>query len=464
MNKYVGISIITFSLLVAAFLGYIYYKNLEVEDNSQAIINMESIHELKQIDSTWSLVTLQTLSTPNSDFDNVAAFLTRYRELRNHLSNSELAKSNAPAPLKNKLLAFLSLLEGKEMAIEQFKSYHAVSRNSLKYLPLAAKTLSNKAKDLKGKNISDKINSLHQRTSYYLESPEENLKLQLLQDLNDVELHLMEFPSDIVNPLGNFISHARVLVQRKAPMGEIVARITSDVALRNGSELISLYRSYLDIHEKSKKDENDQYALFTLIGTISLVLIAIFSGIYTFVSATIFTRQLEEAVRLQDSELERQTNTVTEISGTYFDINQCIESALNITKNQIGKNTKIFKNFSKLPKLSGDQSEISQAMINLISNAELAIQDAEQSEGSIKISTTMKDSNIVIDIQDNGVGMNKSISDQMFDPSFTTREANESAGPGLATVQKIIRQHNGKIAFKSVPGKGTLFRIILPRL
>ena len=129
MNKHIGIILIFSALIISAMLGYVLYGSNQQEDDSQFVQVLECIHELQQLDAAWSLTALQILSLPDSDFDRLAAFLPRFRELRNNLSNSELASGDVPAPLENKLLSFLKLLEGKEQAIEQFKSNFAIIRN-----------------------------------------------------------------------------------------------------------------------------------------------------------------------------------------------------------------------------------------------------------------------------------------------------------------------------------------------
>jgi signal transduction histidine kinase len=108
-----------------------------------------------------------------------------------------------------------------------------------------------------------------------------------------------------------------------------------------------------------------------------------------------------------------------------------------------------------------DSKRIKQVLVNLIKNAIEAIEENHKNEhGRILIKTEIADKKAVIFIQDNGIGMEDEIVEQLFTPFFSTKET--GTGIGLSVCKKIIEQHGGKIIVTSQPNLGTTFEIQLP--
>jgi signal transduction histidine kinase len=140
------------------------------------------------------------------------------------------------------------------------------------------------------------------------------------------------------------------------------------------------------------------------------------------------------------------------------DINQCIESTLNVIWNDIKYKASVIKNYGTLPEINCFPQKLNQVFMNVLLNASQAIEE----KGKISIKTYLKNQSIVIEITDNGHGITPENLPKIFDPFFTTKPIGKGTGLGLNVAYNIIKMHNGTINAKSKPGKGTLFLITLP--
>ena len=113
----------------------------------------------------------------------------------------------------------------------------------------------------------------------------------------------------------------------------------------------------------------------------------------------------------------------------------------------------------KISNILADKFRLKQILINLIINAEEAIE--ELTSGHIELHTKLLDSKFVcINIMDNGCGMDKKTMDRIFEPFYTTKGS--GTGLGLAICQQIIEQFNGYITLESELAKGTNVMINIP--
>jgi CheY-like chemotaxis protein len=98
-------------------------------------------------------------------------------------------------------------------------------------------------------------------------------------------------------------------------------------------------------------------------------------------------------------------------------------------------------------------------LVNMIYNAI----DAMPSGGEIRLSTQENRERVVICVGDTGTGMSPEVKQRLFDPFFTTK-GKAGTGMGLAVSFGIIRRHDGSIEVDSEPGRGTTFKISLPKV
>jgi len=111
----------------------------------------------------------------------------------------------------------------------------------------------------------------------------------------------------------------------------------------------------------------------------------------------------------------------------------------------------------------GDALRLKQAIINLVDNAI----KYNRSDGTVKIYAQAKGSQIVLQVQDSGIGISIADQQHIFDRFYRVDKSRSrsqgSSGLGLAIVKKIVEDHRGTISVESTPGEGSTFRISLPR-
>ena len=142
-----------------------------------------------------------------------------------------------------------------------------------------------------------------------------------------------------------------------------------------------------------------------------------------------------------------------------IDVRECIEASLKIAGNSI-RHQEIVTDFTPTPEIKCSPSQINQVLVNLLNNAAQAM--GEKSDGKIEVRTRADDSNVYVDVIDNGKGMSSEVLSQIFEPFFTTKGAGEGTGLGMAISQQIMEQHNGDIKAVSTVGVGTTFTLTLP--
>jgi len=111
-----------------------------------------------------------------------------------------------------------------------------------------------------------------------------------------------------------------------------------------------------------------------------------------------------------------------------------------------------------LPRVDADPSQLNQVVINLIVNALQAMPRG----GDLKIQTLYEDDQVLLIVEDTGIGMNEEVLGKIFTPFFTTKEVGKGTGLGLPVVHGIITSHGGSVRVKSKVGQGTRFEIQLP--
>ena len=149
-------------------------------------------------------------------------------------------------------------------------------------------------------------------------------------------------------------------------------------------------------------------------------------------------------------------------------IKDVIEEVIELQKHDLEhEHIDIVRNYREIPEIVLDRTLVYQVMLNLIINARHAIMPKKK--GRISIGVYQKNRQIIIEVEDNGIGISKENIKKIFDPFFTTKggKAKDSlgiqgTGLGLAVSYKTIKEHKGDIVFESKINSGTKCKIMLP--
>ena len=140
------------------------------------------------------------------------------------------------------------------------------------------------------------------------------------------------------------------------------------------------------------------------------------------------------------------------------DIRESINLALNILHNEYRDRISIHREYKDVPRVECHPGRISQVFMNLLANACQAI----RGQGDVWIRAFSHNGEVVVEIEDNGAGIQAGHLGKVFEPFFTTKPVGEGTGLGLSISYGIIQQHRGTIEVESEEEEGTTFRVKLP--
>jgi PAS domain S-box-containing protein len=143
---------------------------------------------------------------------------------------------------------------------------------------------------------------------------------------------------------------------------------------------------------------------------------------------------------------------------------ELVEMALELIRERLRRRgIAIEQDYGPKLKLRCVPTQLGQVLLNLLTNAMQAIEASKHGPGGrIRITAHRVGPDVVIEVEDNGGGIDPKNLPHIFDPFFTTKPVGEGTGLGLAITHGIVTGHGGRIEVQSQPGQGTCFRILFP--
>jgi signal transduction histidine kinase len=139
------------------------------------------------------------------------------------------------------------------------------------------------------------------------------------------------------------------------------------------------------------------------------------------------------------------------------DLNEIVREVLSLAGKQLEHaRIKVETELEATHEIRGNTDQLKQVILNLVVNAMEAMPDG----GHLTMCTAEQDEQIVLTVQDTGVGIKSDELPRLFDPFFTTKP--DGTGLGLSVSYGIITGHGGQIEAESAPGQHTRFTIRLP--
>jgi signal transduction histidine kinase len=147
----------------------------------------------------------------------------------------------------------------------------------------------------------------------------------------------------------------------------------------------------------------------------------------------------------------------------WVDVGEVVKKSVAVCRGQIKRKVKYFELniVDDLPPIFTDPFALEQVLVNLLINATQAV-DGDDSRVilSAKLGNAVQDY-LIIEVSDNGCGMDEETKARIFDPFFTTKGDMRQSGLGLFICRNIIEGLDGQIEVRSDPGEGTVIRVLL---
>ncbi|MBN2105125.1 PAS domain S-box protein [bacterium] len=264
----------------------------------------------------------------------------------------------------------------------------------------------------------------------------------------------------------------RELIWKSKTTGKIYGELITSVILNDHNDPIGLRGVFRDVTERKKIAESRRLAqlgklvadvahevknrLMAILGIVEYILLE-YNKDPEIKNDMLM---IHEECRTMDDFVRQMLNFSRPSEGIYVetDIHAVLDSVLRLLSKSLRRDQiQLKKSYDKkAPNVKVDEKQMSEVFMNLIQNA----QDAMEKGSALEIITSFKDGQVYVDIKDHGAGIPEEYLGKIFDPFFTTKDT--GTGLGVSACYGIIHSHGGELTYTSEMGKGTTAHVILP--
>jgi signal transduction histidine kinase len=174
---------------------------------------------------------------------------------------------------------------------------------------------------------------------------------------------------------------------------------------------------------------------------------------------------MKESLEKQDRFINEMLTFIkskhTGVSKAECSLSAIVDNVIAQNNYQNGGKAVIFYKELELTQIQGDALKLQVILNNLVSNS-IKYSDKKKPEQWVKVKSYRANEEMVIEVEDNGLGIRPKDQDRIFDKFYMSGDNKKSSGIGLYLVKDAVTQLNGKIEVRSEPGVCSKFRVIIP--
>jgi two-component system, NtrC family, sensor kinase len=146
----------------------------------------------------------------------------------------------------------------------------------------------------------------------------------------------------------------------------------------------------------------------------------------------------------------------------FVEVGPLVERAIRMAGPQLKQAACVRMQIEKTVPVKSPPSYITQIALNLLLNATEALSTLDSKRNRVEIRVKTEGPTVVLEVEDNGPGLDEAAAARVFEPHFTSKMSGTSLGLGLSICRSMVEKLGGTISLRSTPGEGTRFRVEFP--